>query len=197
MSKLERGLIHVYTGDGKGKTTAALGLALRAAGCGFCTYVCQFLKGQEYGELEAARWLEEGALHAAALQRRMQRPPITIERFGQPTFVHISADGARTTATEEDVRLAREGLAAARRAMEGGLYELVVLDEINVALYFQLLTVQEVLEVIDHKPEGVELVLTGRRVPDEILARADYVTEMHEVRHPYQQGIRARRGIEF
>jgi cob(I)alamin adenosyltransferase len=191
MSKLERGLIHVYTGDGKGKTTAALGLALRAAGCGFCTYVCQFLKGQEYGELEAARWLNESAPAMG------QRPPITIERFGRPTFVHVSADGTGTTATKEDVRLAREGLAAARRAMEGDQYELVVLDEINVALYFQLLTVQEVLEIIDAKPEGVELVLTGRRVPDEILARADYITEMREVRHPYQQGIQARRGIEF
>jgi cob(I)alamin adenosyltransferase len=191
MSKLERGLIHVYTGDGKGKTTAALGLALRAAGCGFCTYVCQFLKGQEYGELKAARWLSEGA------PTKGQRPPITIERFGRPTFVHLSADGAGTTATEEDVRLAREGLAAARQAMKSGQYELVVLDEINVALYFQLLTVQEVLELVDDKPEGVELVLTGRRVPDEILARADYITEMREVRHPYQRGIRARRGIEF
>ena len=190
MSKLERGLIHVYTGDGKGKTTAALGLALRAAGCGFCTYFCQFLKGQEYGELAAARWLVAGAPEGAT------RPPITIERFGQPTFVRASPDGTRR-ASEEDVRLARAGLEAARRAMCSGRYELVVLDEINVALYFQLLTVQEVLEVIDHKPEGVELVLTGRRVPDEILARADYITEMREVRHPYQQGIQARKGIEF
>jgi cob(I)alamin adenosyltransferase len=190
MGKLERGLIHVYTGDGKGKTTAALGLALRAAGCGFCTYVCQFLKGQEYGELEAVRWLATGAPDGAA------RPPITIERFGQPTFVHVSADGA-SSATAEDVRLARAGLDAARRAMSSGRYEMVVLDEINVALYFRLLTVQEVLEVIDNKPEGLELVLTGRRVPDEILARADYVTEMREVRHPYQQGIKARKGIEF
>jgi cob(I)alamin adenosyltransferase len=81
--------------------------------------------------------------------------------------------------------------------MSSGRYEMVVLDEINVALYFRLLTVQEVLEVIDNKPEGLELVLTGRRVPDEILARADYVTEMREVRHPYQQGIKARKGIEF
>jgi cob(I)alamin adenosyltransferase len=190
MSKLEHGLIHVYTGDGKGKTTAALGLALRAAGCGLCAYVCQFLKGQEYGELEAVRWLAAGAPGGD------RRPPITIERFGRPTFVHLSADGT-SSATEEDVRLARAGLDAARRAMSGGQYELVVLDEINVALYFRLLTVQEVLEVIDAKPEGVELVLTGRRVPDEILARADYVTEMREVRHPYQQGIKARKGIEL
>ena len=186
---MERGLIHVYTGDGKGKTTAALGLALRAAGCGFCTYVCQFLKGQEYGELEAVQWLAAGAPGGACA-------PITIERFGRPTFVHMSADGS-STASEEDVRLAQAGLDAARRAMASGQYELVVLDEINVALYFKLLTVQDVLDLIDANPQGIELVLTGRRVPDEILARADYVTEMREVRHPYQQGIQARRGIEF
>ena len=190
MNKLERGLIHVYTGDGKGKTTAALGLALRAAGCGFCTYFCQFLKGQQYGELEAAQWLAAGAPEGD------QRPPITIERFGQPSFVRRSVDGTPLT-SEEDMRLARAGLDAARRAMASGRYELVVLDEINVALYFRLLTIREVLAVMDEKPEGVELVLTGRRVPDEILARADYVTEMREIHHPYQQGIKARRGIEF
>jgi cob(I)alamin adenosyltransferase len=95
------------------------------------------------------------------------------------------------------VRRAHEGLDAARRAMASGRYQLVVLDEVNVALYFRLLTVQEVLALIDEKPEGVELVLTGRRVPDEIVARADYVTEMREVRHPYRRGVQARRGIEF
>ena len=190
MSKLERGLIHVYTGDGKGKTTAALGLALRAAGCGLRTYVCQFLKGQEYGELEAVQWLAAGAPEGDT------RPPIAIERFGRSTFVQVAEDGT-SSATEEDVRLARAGLDAVRRAMSSGRYELIVLDEINVALYFQLLTVQEVLQLIDAKPDGVELVLTGRRVPAEILARADYVTEMCEVRHPYQQGIKARKGIEF
>jgi cob(I)alamin adenosyltransferase len=195
MSKLKCGLIHVYTGDGKGKTTAALGLALRAAGCGLRVYVCQFLKGQEYGELEAVQWLAAGA-PVANVPEGDRRPPITIERFGRPTFVHVSADGT-SSAGEEDVRLARAGLDAARRAMSGGQYDLVVLDEINVALYFRLLTVQEVLELIDARPEGVELVLTGRRVPDEILARADYVTEMREVRHPYQRGVQARKGIEF
>lgn len=195
MSKLERGLIHVYTGDGKGKTTAALGLALRAAGCGLRTYICQFLKGQGQGELEAVQWLAAGA-PATGAPDGDRRPPIAIERFGQPTFVRVSADGT-SSATEEDVRLARAGLDAARRAMAGGQYDLVVLDEIHVALHFRLLTVQEVLELIDARPEGVELVLTGRRVPDEIMARADYVTEMREVRHPYQRGIQARKGIEF
>jgi cob(I)alamin adenosyltransferase len=176
MSKTTRGLIHVYTGAGKGKTTAALGLALRAAGHGWHTYIGQFMKGQDYGELEAARML--GDL-------------LTIERFGKPTFIHVDE------ATPEDIRMAKEGLAAVRRAMLSGEYQIVVMDEINVALYFELLAVQEVLDVIDEKPEDVELVLTGRRVPEEVLGCADYVTVMQEVKHPYRQGILAREGIEF
>ena len=176
MSKPTRGLIHVYTGDGKGKTTAALGLALRAAGHGWRTYIGQFMKGQNYGELKAAHMLD-GLL--------------TIEQFGRPTFIHVGE------ATPKDVHLAREGLAAARQAMLSGEYQIVVLDEVNVALYFQLLTAQDVLAVIDEKPKDVELVLTGRRVPEEILACADYVTEMQERKHPYQKGIQARKGIEF
>ena len=170
------GLIHVYTGNGKGKTTAALGLALRAAGHGQRTYVGQFMKGQDYGELRAACML--GDL-------------LTIEQYGKPTFVHVDQ------VTQEDVRLAREGLAAARAAMLSGAFDLVILDEINVALYFELLTVQDVLALIDDKPPKVELVLTGRRVPQAILDRADYVTIMQEGKHPYQQGIQARKGIEF
>jgi cob(I)alamin adenosyltransferase len=189
MTRLERGLIHVYTGDGKGKTTAALGLALRAAGCGYCAYVCQFLKGQEYGELAAVEWL--------AARPTGGRPPITIEQFGRPTFVRMSADGKTTTATEEDISLAHAGLEAARRAMRSDQFELVIVDEINVALHFRLLTLEEVLTLLDAKPVDVELVLTGRRVPSEIVDRADYVTEMRQVRHPYQRGIRARKGIEY
>ncbi len=172
-------LIHVYTGDGKGKTTAALGLALRAAGHGWHTYIGQFMKGgagPDYGELEAV----------TALNGR-----ITIEQFGQPAFVYAGQT------TPQDHSLAQKGLERVQEAMSSGAYQLVVLDEINVALYFNLLTVQDVLDLIEHKPDDVELVLTGRRVPEEILARADYVTEMQERKHPYQQGIQARRGIEF
>jgi cob(I)alamin adenosyltransferase len=182
MSDTQQGLVHVYTGDGKGKSTAALGLALRAAGHGRRTYIGQFLKGQKYGELRAARLLGDDS---------SGRPLLTIEQYGKPTFVHTSK------VTDEDVRLAREGLDRVREAMLSGAYAIVVLDEINVALYFELLTAREVIEVIDLKPEAVELVLTGRRVPDEILARADYVTVMREDRHPYQRGILARKGIEF
>jgi cob(I)alamin adenosyltransferase len=170
------GLIHVYTGDGKGKTTAALGLALRAAGYGQRTYVGQFMKGQDYGELRAARML--GGL-------------LTIERYGKPSFTHVDH------VTAEDIGLAQEGLAAARAAMLSGRFDLVILDEINVALFFELLTVQDVLDLIDAKPPRVELVLTGRRVPQAILDRADYVTIMQEAKHPYQRGIQARKGIEY
>jgi cob(I)alamin adenosyltransferase len=176
MSRTKKGLIHVYTGEGKGKTTAALGLALRAAGHGWRTYIGQFLKGQDYGELEASGLL--GDL-------------LTIEQYGKPTFVHANNAG------EEDVRLAQEGLARACEVMQSGVYQIVVLDEINVALYFHLLTIEDVLAAIKSKPDDVELVLTGRRVPDPILACADYITHMQETRHPYQQGILAREGIEF
>ena len=182
MPNTNRGLIHVYTGSGKGKTTAALGLALRAAGHGWHTYVGQFMKGQDYGELRAATLLGTDAAG---------QPLLTMAQFGKPTFTHV--DGV----TAEDIRMAQEGLAQAREAMLSERYEIVVLDEINVALHFELLTVSEVLQAIDQKPDRVELVLTGQRVPDEILDRADYITVMQQDRHPYQRGILARKGIEF
>ena len=176
MSEPRRGLIQVYTGDGKGKTTAALGLALRAAGHGWRTFFGQFMKGREYGELEAARLLGTR---------------LTIRQFGNPGFVHAGQ------VSPQDVRMAREGLVTAREAMLSREYDIVVLDEINVALYFELLTTEDVLALIDAKPVEVELVLTGRRVPQEILDRADYVTDMREVKHPYRGGLQARKGIEF
>jgi cob(I)alamin adenosyltransferase len=182
MPKTKRGLIHVYTGDGKGKTTAALGLALRAAGHGLRTYVGQFMKGQEYGELRSAEMLgtdDRG------------RPFLTLVQFGKPTLLR------KEEASQEDVEMARAGLEAALQAMRSGEYQIVVLDEVNVALYFELLTVQEVLAFLDQKPPEVELVLTGRRVPQEIVDRADYVTVMEEAKHPFQEGVKARKGIEF
>jgi cob(I)alamin adenosyltransferase len=121
---------------------------------------------------------------------------ITIERFGNPSFIHIDTNG-RSTAKPEDYALARKGLDAICAAMSSGQYQIVVMDEINVTLYFKLLTVQEVIQVIESKPDGVELVLTGRRVPQAILDRADYVTEMQERKHPYARGIQARQGIEY
>lgn len=174
--EISLGLIQVYTGDGKGKTTAALGLALRAAGHGLRTYFGQFMKGQAYGEIEAARLLS---------------PYLAIEQYGQPSFVHVQR------ATEEDVRLAQEGLESARKAMLGGEYDLVVLDEVCVALHFELLTLEQLLAFLDGKPDGVELILTGRRAPQGLLDRADLVTEMREIKHPFEQGILARKGIEY
>jgi cob(I)alamin adenosyltransferase len=181
MTNRSPGLIHVYTGDGKGKTTAALGLALRAAGHGWRTFVGQFMKGQSYGELKASHLL--GDL-------------ITIEQFGKPTFIRTDKDGHSTT-TSEDIALAQRGLDAVRGAMVSEQYQIVIMDEINVALHFELVALQDVIAVVEAKPASIELILTGRRVPQELLDRADYVTEMCERKHPYQRGIQARKGIEF
>ncbi|MDI6699247.1 MAG: cob(I)yrinic acid a,c-diamide adenosyltransferase [Candidatus Saccharicenans sp.] len=171
-----RGYIQVYTGDGKGKTTAALGLALRAAGHGFRTYFGQFLKGQPSGEILAARKLS---------------PLITIEQFGRKKFLKITENFE-----EQDYRLAGAGLKKCLQAMLSGQYRLVVLDEVNVALNLGLLSEKQVLEFLDRKPESVEIILTGRYAPESILDRADLVTEMVCRKHYYQKGVRARRGIE-
>ena len=169
------GLVQVYTGDGKGKTTAALGLALRAAGWGYRTFVGQFMKGQDCGELHSAPRLA---------------PYVAIEQFGQPNLRRLGQPAA------EDVALAERGLGRIREVLASGEYQIVVLDEICVALHFRLARIGDVLEIIERRPPGVELVLTGRRAPQEILDVADLVTEMREVKHPYQRGVPARRGIE-
>jgi cob(I)alamin adenosyltransferase len=170
------GLVQVYTGNGKGKTTAALGLALRAAGSGLHTYIGQFLKSRHYGELESIRRLA---------------PYVTVEQYGLDGWVHVGG------VTPEQRAAAQEGLTRVRRALLSGEYDLVVADEINIALDFGVLTEGEVIDLIDSKPPQVELVLTGRRAAVSIIERADLVTEMQEVRHPYRQGIPARAGIEF
>lgn len=171
---LSKGYVQVYTGDGKGKTTAALGLALRASGHGLRTYVGQFMKGQEYGELEALR----------------DHPHITIEQYGDVRCIR------REEVTPEHIVQARRGLERAREAMLSGQYDVVVLDEVNVTIWFGLLTVEEVLALLDQRPERVEMILTGRRAPQELIDQADLVTEMLEVKHYYQQGVMARRGVE-
>jgi cob(I)alamin adenosyltransferase len=170
------GLVQVYTGNGKGKTTAALGLALRATGNGMRVYVGQFLKDKPYGELYAVQRLS---------------PLVTLEQYGTDGRVHV--DGVTT----EQRAAALEGLARVSEAMRSGEYDIVVADEINVALAYGVLTEEEVLELVDDRPPQVELVLTGRQASPAILGRADLVTEMQAVRHPYQKGVAARRGIEF
>ncbi len=173
----ERGFIQVYTGNGKGKTTAALGMALRAAGRGMKTYIGQFLKKGEYGELLAVK--------------RFLPELIVIEQFGLPEFHHQENGVSRA-----EREAAEAGLAAIRKAMAGGDYRIVVLDEINTLLHFEILPVQPVLLLLDEKPDALELVLTGRYAPADILARADLVTEMLETRHYFQKKVPARNGIE-
>jgi cob(I)alamin adenosyltransferase len=172
---LEKGYVQVYTGNGKGKTTAALGLAMRAAGAGLRTYIGQFMKGQHYSELDAARKLA---------------PQIEIEQYGQPDFC------VPGKVLPVDIGLAREGLEKIRAALAGGVYDIVVMDEVCTALYFKLLDVNDILAVINDKPKRVELVLTGRYAPDEIIAAADLVTEMKEVKHYFLNDVKSRKGIE-
>ncbi len=176
MAEKFKGYIQIYTGNGKGKTTAALGLAVRAAGHGLQTYIGQFLKGQAYGELAAVRKLA---------------PLITIEQFGRKGFIHVTEDPE-----DEDIEMARSGLRRCLAAMLSKKYQIVILDEINVALHFRLLTIKEVLGFLDRKPQDVEVVLTGRYAPASLIKRAHLVTEMKDKKHYYALGVRARRGIE-
>ncbi len=174
-SEIGSGFIHLYTGEGKGKTTAALGLALRAVGSGLRVLVVQFLKGGETGEHEAARSLS---------------PLLEIRPRGREGFV----DPADTH--EADRLLAAAALAEAVRETASRDWDLVILDEVNTAVHFRLLPEAAVLALCDDKPGGVELVLTGRYASPALMARADLVTEMREVKHYFQRGVAARRGIE-
>jgi cob(I)alamin adenosyltransferase len=175
-ARLEKGLVQVYTGDGKGKTSAAFGLALRAVGRGLKVCVVQFIKGGfDYGELYAVKHL----------------PGLELKAFGQGKFV------TQMPPSERDVELAREAFGFAKGVVEGGGYDVVVLDEINVALHLGLLEVKEVVQLIKRKPKHVELVLTGRYAPQEIIENADLVTEMKEIKHPFRKGVKPRKGIEY
>ena len=170
------GYLQIYTGNGKGKTTAALGLAFRAAGHGFKTYVAQFLKGQPTGEIEAAKKLA---------------PLVRIEQFGREGFITVK-DGP----DDEDVSRAKAGLARALEAMLSGDYRIVVLDEVNTAVHFEILSEKDVLDFIGKRPAAVELVLTGRYAPASFIDRADLVTEMKDIKHYFDKGIKAREGVE-
>ena len=174
--RLEVGLTQVYTGNGKGKTSAAFGLALRAVGRGLKVYVIQFIKGGfDYGELHIVDRL----------------PNLEIAAFGRGRFI------GRGSTTEEDREQARKALEHAREIIGGGEHDIVILDEINVAVDYELIGVEEVADLIKNKPGHVELVLTGRAVHPDIVELADLVTEMREVKHPFNRGIEARKGIEY
>ncbi|MDH5746106.1 MAG: cob(I)yrinic acid a,c-diamide adenosyltransferase [Candidatus Bathyarchaeota archaeon] len=176
MPKLEKGLVQVYTGDGKGKTSAAFGLALRAVGRGLKVYIIQFIKGGfDYGELYVVDRL----------------PNLKLKAFGRGMFVTEKPPG------KEDVELAQEALALSQEVVKSGEYDIVILDEISVALNLKLISLEKVLELIKDKPKHVELVLTGRSAPEEIIKAADLVTEMRKVKHPFHKGYQARKGIEY
>lgn len=172
----DMGLVQVITGGGKGKTTAAFGLGLRAVGHGLRVHAIQFMKGDtRYGEFTSVQYL----------------PNFTLERFGSGGLVDMN------NPSDHDRAEARRGLQAARDAMRSGSYEVVILDEINVAVSWKLVPVEEVLDLIRDKPADVELVLTGRYADPRVIELADYVTQLGQVKHPYQRGITARRGIDY
>lgn len=173
---LKKGYVQVYTGNSKGKTTSALGLAFRAMGRGLKTYIGQFMKGRHYAELKSAE---------------IVRPYITIEQYGKDSFIHVV-----NPPNEKDVQMAHSGLEKAKKVMFSGEYDIIVFDEINTANYFHLISTEEMLEVIRSKPDGVEIIFTGRYAPPEVIEAADLVTEMVEVKHYYKQGVPDREGIE-
>ena len=171
---MEKGYIHVYTGDGKGKTTAAFGLALRAAGAGLKVWIAQFVKGCEYSEHNALKRFED---------------LITIKQFGRSCFIQSEPE-------LEDIKLARAGLEEAGKAISSGEYQIILLDEACIAIHFKLFTTEELLKVIDKKPLYSEIIITGRNAPQGLIDVADLVTEMREVKHYYTKGVQARKGIE-
>jgi len=172
--KLKKGLVQIYTGDGKGKTTAAIGLALRAQGAGVKVYMCQFIKSNTYNEIKALKKIKG----------------IKVEQYGRGCFIKGKPE-------KIDMDCARKGLLAVRKSINSGKYSLVIMDEINVALHVGLIKAKDLVDIIKKKPSFVELVLTGRYCPASILKHAHLVTEMKEIKHPYKKGIKARVGIEY
>ena len=169
-----KGYIQVYTGNGKGKTTAAFGSALRAAGAGMKVFIAQFVKGQEYSEITAVHEL---------------LPTVTVQQYGLACFIV-------NTPTQADIDIARKGLEEVSAIIASGEYDIVILDEANIAIFYKLFTAAELIAILKSKPENVEVILTGRYACPEIIEAADLVTEMKEVKHYYTQGVQARIGIE-
>ena len=179
MPESRKGLIMVYTGPGKGKTTAALGVAMRSVGQGLKALMVQFIKGSwHYGELDAAKMLGEDRFRILPMGRG---------------FVKIGVEKP----DPEDVRMVEEAWGFASEKIAGGEYDLVILDEINYAISYKMLSPAQVVETLRGKPEMVHVILTGRNAHPAIIELADLVTEMREVKHPYQKGIMAQRGIEY
>lgn len=196
MFRLKKGLVEVYTGDGKGKTTAAFGLAFRALGWGLRVYIIQFMKLGTYGENKSSK----------AFQDKLK-----VDYAGMPYFIaweeDIPLEDRKKVANvvlcpkgkpPEDYR--KKVLEAFRNMKEEvrtGNWDIVIMDEVNVAIYYNLLGLGEITDFLDNRGENVEVVLTGRKMPEEILKRANLITEMKEIRHPYSEGVPARRGVDF
>ncbi len=171
----EKGYVHIYTGPGKGKTTSALGLGLRAVGAGFKVYMIQFMKGRRYSEINTIEKI----------------PNFEIIQFGRDEFV------SKEKPEQIDIDLAKKGLSHAKEIIKSKKYDLVILDEINVAVDYNLIPLKDVIKLIEEKPEKLELVLTGRYAHPDLSMIADLVTEMLEIKHPYMQGVLARKGIDY
>ncbi len=169
-----KGYVHVYTGDGKGKTTAAIGLAIRAAGAGRKVFIGQFLKSGEYSEHKALERFSD---------------LIEIKQYGRGCFIYGAPE-------DEDIKAARKGLNEVRDIINSGEYDLVILDEANIAVYYKLFEVSKLLEIDRSRPEHVEIVITGRMADQSLIDEADLVTEMKEIKHYYKKGVIARPGIE-
>jgi cob(I)alamin adenosyltransferase len=171
-----KGLVIVITGDGKGKTTSAFGQALRAVGQGYNVLVVQFMKGRKYGEFKAAKDF---------------LPNLTVKLVGLDSFV------MRDNPAAIDIEMAQKGLALVKRAIKSGKYDMIIMDEINVAMDFKLVDTKEVIEMIENRPLGLDFILTGRNAPEEIKNIADTVSEVREIKHHYAAGIKNRAGIEY
>jgi cob(I)alamin adenosyltransferase len=172
----DRGYIQIYTGNGKGKTSAALGIAFKAAGAGLKTYIAQFMKEYPYSEQKSAAYISDC---------------ITIEQFGGDDFVL-----KKEPPSESDKQRIKEGIEKALDVMNRKRADIVILDEILVAAYFKLITENDILDIMGKKPEGVELILTGRYASDAVIEKADLVTEMKEIKHYFAQGVLSRKGID-
>lgn len=174
MSQLKKGYVQVYTGDGKGKTTAAIGLAIRAIGAGLKVYMAQFVKGMPYAELESLKKFSD---------------KMVVKQYGSDCFIINEP-------TQDDIYMATKGLREVEEIIKSGDYDVVILDEANIGTYFNLFTVDDLLGLIDNKPDHVELVFTGRKADERLIERTDLVTEMKEIKHYYNHGVEARDGIE-
>jgi len=175
MPSKHAGLIHIYTGNGKGKTTASLGLALRALGRGYKVYIIQFMKNGNFGELISGKHLKN----------------LTISQYGSRSFIN------KNYLEKKDIENTKKGLIKAKEIMRKNKHKLLILDEINCALAWKLIKLKDILSIIRNKPKQLELVLTGRYAHPKIKKLADYLTEMKEIKHPYKKGIIARKGIEY